>query len=196
MHERLARLRHGRGVSPIIAMILLVAIVVVLAAVLYVLVIGVVHGPGEVPLGTAFYAGPAGKLVGTSSSNAYCQTNHYCYSVPIDSAEQGLTISNVGFTVDTASGTPHVVTKNYARIALVSGVGTVLAYTEVSNKQAFVVTSWAKLSSGVTDQTPLTTELTIWVQFGATATSPYGTGLSLAALGQNGYSGVVSIALP
>ena len=45
--ERSWRKAQKRAVSPIIATILLVAITVVLAAVLYVLISGLTHGPGS-----------------------------------------------------------------------------------------------------------------------------------------------------
>ncbi|MGC8656610.1 MAG: archaellin/type IV pilin N-terminal domain-containing protein, partial [Thermoplasmata archaeon] len=39
--------RKKKGVSPVIATILMVAITVVLAGVLYVMVMGLMHGPGS-----------------------------------------------------------------------------------------------------------------------------------------------------
>src|ERR1700674_1338883 len=55
--ERRWRKNGKRGVSPIIATILLVAITVVLAAVLYILISGLTKGPGNTPLGTALTLG-------------------------------------------------------------------------------------------------------------------------------------------
>ena len=48
------RKARKRGVSPIIATILLVAITVVLAAVLYVLISGLTKGPGSAPITGAY----------------------------------------------------------------------------------------------------------------------------------------------
>ena len=56
-NKRSWRKARKRAVSPIIATILLVAITVVLAAVLYVLISGLTHGPGNAPIGSAFAAG-------------------------------------------------------------------------------------------------------------------------------------------
>lgn len=66
------RWRWGRtrGVSEILATILLVAIGIVLAAVLYVLVVGVAHGPGNVPIGSAFAAGNPRSSNGVSSAGS------------------------------------------------------------------------------------------------------------------------------
>ena len=58
-NKRSWRKARKRAVSPIIATILLVAITVVLAAVLYVLISGLTHGPGNTPIGSAFTAGNA-----------------------------------------------------------------------------------------------------------------------------------------
>jgi flagellin-like protein len=195
---RTFRRRRGRsGVSPIIAMILLVAIVVVLAAVLYVLVGGLVHtNASAVPLGTAFYAGPAGKFIGTTASKSYCEANHYCYSVPIDEVGKGLVIGNLNFRVLESTGAIHVVAANYAMIAIVDSTSAVIASTEVSKKASFVVTDWTTYSKGQSANTLVTDTQVIWVQFGSTSTSPFGEGMTLQVLGANGYSGSVSISLP
>ena len=55
--ERRWRKKGRRGVSPIIATILLVAITVVLAAVLYILISGLTKAPGNTPLGSALAVG-------------------------------------------------------------------------------------------------------------------------------------------
>jgi hypothetical protein len=178
-------------------MILLVAMVVVLAAVLYVLVAGLVHtNVSAVPLGTAFYAGPAGKFVGTTASKSYCAANHYCYSVPIDQVGNGLVIGDLNFRVLESTGAIHVVSKNYAMISLVDASSTLIASTEVSKNAAFVVTDWTTYSKGETASTPVTDTQVIWVQFGDTTSSPFGEGMTLQVLGANGYSGSVSISLP
>ncbi len=57
VNARSWRKARKRAVSPIIATILLVAITVVLAAVLYVLISGLTHGPGNTPIGSAFAIG-------------------------------------------------------------------------------------------------------------------------------------------
>jgi len=181
----------------VIAIILLVAITVVLAAVLYVLVAGLVHtGTAAVPLGTAFYAGPAGQFTGTKTTKSYCESGHFCYSVPIDQVGSGLVLGNLNFRVIESTGSIHVVSANYAMISIVNESGTVVAYTEVSKNTAFVVTDWEKYTKGDTYATPLTDSQVIWVQFGNTKTSPFDQGMSLQVLGSDGYSGSVTVSLP
>jgi flagellin-like protein len=197
MARRSGRRRTGpRGISPIIAMVLLVAIVVVLAAVLYVMVSGFGHTSSSVPLGTAFYGGPAAQEKGTSASKAYCQANHYCYEVPIDEVGNGLKLGDLNFKVVSTTGAVHVVSGRTAQLAIVATSSSVLAYSQVKSNQPYVVTSWTKLESGTTSSTPITTLMTIWVQFGNTKTSPFGQGYSLDVLGVDAYSGSVAIALP
>ena len=67
-NERSWRKARKRGVSPIIATILLVAITVVLAAVLYVLISGLTGGGvGSKPIGTAITVGPNPSPAATSA---------------------------------------------------------------------------------------------------------------------------------
>jgi len=84
------RKKSKRGVSPIIATILLVAITVVLAAVLYILISGLTKGPGNTPIGTALALGQI--------KEAQKGTNNW-YNVSIASAGGGLTLSNMVFQV-------------------------------------------------------------------------------------------------
>ena len=80
-NERSWRKARKRGVSPIIATILLVAITVVLAAVLYVLISGLTGGGvGSKPIGTAFNAGNA-LLTSPTTAAAFTATA----GVPCDS---------------------------------------------------------------------------------------------------------------
>ena len=95
-----------RGVSPIIATILLVAITVVLAAVLYVLISGLTRGPGNTPLGTAFAWGSQ-KNVTTPSGGTLptgcALTAHSCYSIEIASASN-LGTSDLNFALRGPTG--------------------------------------------------------------------------------------------
>jgi len=189
---------HGRGkaVSPIIAMILLVAITVVLAAVLYVMITGLANTTTTKPLGSAFYAGPASQTVGTAQTNAYCQTKHYCYSVAIDEVGQGLTFGDLNFVVHSATGSVHIVTQNFAQISVVNDKNAVQAFSKIAKNGAFEVTAWQTYSAGTTVGTPLSDLQTIWIQFGNTKTSPFGLGETLEVIGTGSFSGSVVIGLP
>ncbi len=89
------RKKSKRGVSPIIATILLVAITVVLAAVLYILISGLTKGPGNTPLGTALtLSKPAENVAGA---------NHY-YNLTVQAAGGGLIMNNLNFQVQGTGG--------------------------------------------------------------------------------------------
>ena len=83
------RRANKKGVSPIIATILLVAITVVLAAVLYVLISGLTRGPGNTPLGSAMAVGSS--TAGTSYLAAGGCGTATCYPqiISIQSARLG-----------------------------------------------------------------------------------------------------------
>ncbi|HTP53976.1 MAG TPA: archaellin/type IV pilin N-terminal domain-containing protein [Thermoplasmata archaeon] len=188
--------RAQRAVSPIIATILLVAIAVVLAAVLYALVAGFAHPVEKVPLGSAFYAGPANAVAGSTQTSGYCQASHYCYAIPVDLAQQGIAFGDLNFLVLTVSGTVHIVTQNSAQLSIVTDTNTVAADSKISKNGAFEVTSWQKFAHGLSGSTPLAPTYTLWVQFGNTKTSPYGQGMTLEVVGAGGFSGSLGIMLP
>ena len=87
------RTNRKRGVSPIIATILLVAITVVLAAVLYILVTGLVHTSSSAPFNV-------GMTSATPSTQA---TNNYWEVIPL-SPTTGLTTAMFGLTVHNVNG--------------------------------------------------------------------------------------------
>jgi len=96
---RLWRRKRQRGVSPIIATILLVAITVVLAAVLYILISGLTKGPGSTPIGSALAVGTINEA--TSGSGA---SQKWYYNTTIQTASGGMTWSNMIFQIQTPSG--------------------------------------------------------------------------------------------
>src|SRR5579859_2382502 len=95
MSQRRWRKKSKRGVSPIIATILLVAITVVLAAVLYILISGLTKGPGNTPLGTAL-------ALSSPTENSKGTTNYYNFSVA--SAGGGLLLNNLQFQIVSTGG--------------------------------------------------------------------------------------------
>jgi flagellin-like protein len=96
MNRDWRRKRRQRGVSPIIATILLVAITVVLAAVLYILISGLTKGPGNTPIGTALALAPPKE----AAAGAGATTNHW-YNFSVQSASSGLTMNSMNFQVQT-----------------------------------------------------------------------------------------------
>ena len=97
--QRQWRKKAKRGVSPIIATILLVAITVVLAAVLYILISGLTKGPGNTPLGTSLALGTPSE----AQKGAGATTNNW-YNFTVQSAGGGIILNNIQFQVVTATG--------------------------------------------------------------------------------------------
>src|SRR5580658_5028567 len=113
--ERSWRKARKRGVSPIIATILLVAITVVLAAVLYVLVAGLTHGPGTTPIGSAFATGhPTGgtcaagsaQTLGAAPITGGCKAGDFTYTLTVETST--VSMGSVLFEVRTGSGTVYM----------------------------------------------------------------------------------------
>ena len=91
---RVWRKKRLRGVSPIIATILLVAITVVLAAVLYVLVSGLTHTGASTPYNVGF----------TSATPSNPAANNYWEVIPV-SPTTGLTTAMFSLSVQSISHT-------------------------------------------------------------------------------------------
>jgi len=176
------RKARKRAVSPIIATILLVAITVVLAAVLYVLITGLTTGgASSVPIGTTFaYGTPA------QSSNPNCGTNPIagsCYAVGVQSAGSSATTSNINFAVQ-SSGTGV----GFGTVQVLSITGAVLAtYTSSTGK-------WAP-ATGQTLPLSFSSTQTLLVTSSAVATVSI-QGDSLVAIGVGSVSGTTSVVLP
>ena len=115
-NQRRWRKKTKRGVSPIIATILLVAITVVLAAVLYILISGLTKGPGNTPLGTALALGSPGE--------AQKGANNW-YNFSVASAGGGLLANNLNFQVQSATGS--ITTPTGWTMNVVSLTGTTVA---------------------------------------------------------------------
>lgn len=172
--ERSWRKARKRGVSPIIATILLVAITVVLAAVLYVLISGLTKGPGSTPIGSAFGFGTAQQ----TTAPGKCTAGHVCYSIGIASASSSVTTGTTSFALQ-AGGTPV----SFGTLYLVNLSGSVLA--------KFVGGAW----TGVNATLPVTfasTMTLIYDSGGATSIS----GDSLVAAGTGSLQGTTSTTLP
>jgi archaeal type IV pilus assembly protein PilA len=206
--ERSWRKARKRGVSPIIATILLVAITVVLAAVLYVLISGLTRGPGNTPLGSAFAAGSANLItVPSTGTGVGCSTpaagTEYCYTLTIEQASTGLTLSSIGFEVRTTAGTAFAVKS--ISISSVSSTSTVTTLPvtcagPVCNGGSGT-TSWTYGTTGIcaagacgagTQISSAT--MNIVIDMGTT--SPTGNGYTLVGLAQGSYSGTVTATLP
>ncbi len=169
-HPRWGR-KSKRAVSPIIATILLVAITVVLAAVLYILISGLTKGPGNTPLGSALAVGSASEGVNGSANT---------FTFAVVSASGGLTLNNLQFQVQNPSGGVVSLTGPTLIVTGLTGSG-VASYNmatgqwsaggtlSVSNAMHFVLQTTSSLS---------------------------GKGYTLVVLGSGSFSGQVAAAIP
>ena len=198
--ERSWRKGRKRAVSPIIATILLVAITVVLAAVLYVLISGLTHGTGTAPVGSAFAAGNAvagnsgytgsasACTTSTSALASAIKTGDWTYTLTVESSS--LTFGSLGMEVKSSGGTIATGTGGFY---IVNTAGNVVA----CGTGSFAQTSWAYstvTTPGVTASTPLTTLYTIVIDTGSSAAiNPWaGQGYSFIGVGVGSYSGTTS----
>jgi flagellin-like protein len=207
--------RHGlhssRAVSDIIAVILLVAITVVLAAILYVLIAGLTHGPGSTPIGSAFEAAhpissdSLGNGGGADSCAAATPTSiasaivpgHWTYTMTVESST--VTFGSVLFQVKTGGGTVadpagaggfFVVNLNGSVVACDLPVPANGGLSMGANSQFTFIAA-----SGLTPVSPLSNLYTIVIDMGTT--SPVGVGYTFDAIGQGSYSGTTTpLSLP
>jgi len=200
--ERSWRKARKRGVSPIIATILLVAITVVLAAVLYVLISGLTHGPGNTPIGTAFSAGNAVSSVcasGATYATNGCKAGDYVYTLTVETATASF--SSVLFEVKTGTGAVlvaasvggfTVTTVSGAIAAQMTTASTTLAMTST-----FGTYGASPICNGAAcgPSTTFSSIYSIVIDMGTG--NPTGQGYSFVAVGTGSYSGTTSpLALP
>ncbi len=202
-NERSWRKARKRGVSPIIATILLVAITVVLAAVLYVLISGLTGGGvGSKPIGSAFTAG--NPVLSTSATgNTYaangCKAADYCYTLTVESASN--TFGTVLFEVKTATGAIDTAA-SVGGFSVMNVGGVVVAQMTTASTALAMTTTFGTFSAVATacngnacsPSTPFSSVYTIVIDMGTG--NPAGTGLSFVTVGTAGYSGTTSVALP
>ncbi len=175
-------MRSPRGVSPIIATILLVAITVVLAALLYLLVSGfLAHGATLPPLSTALGFGAAVQQTSSPSNSNWCAVGHQCWKTTIAFAADGLTAAQISMTVRASGG---------------SGVGNASLYIVELNGTGWLgstnpATSWTPGGDGtLTATTALSASMDIWVDSGKT-TGAFGASNTLTAYGVSSFSSQV-----
>jgi len=204
-NERSWRKARKRGVSPIIATILLVAITVVLAAVLYVLISGLTGGGvGSKPIGTAFAAGNpiAGTCGGTHTTFATngCKAGDYLYNLTIETT--GATFSNVLWEVKTSTGGIYALA-SAGGFSIMNIAGVPVAQAAIAAAAGMAMTSpFSSFSSSATacngvscgSSTPFSSIYTITLDMGTS--NPVGQGFSFVTVGTGGYSGTTALALP
>ncbi|MCI4351339.1 MAG: type IV pilin [Thermoplasmata archaeon] len=160
-----------RAVSPIIATILLVAITVVLAAVLYILISGLTKGPGNTPIGTAL---AVGTPVGATNKWAHW------YNASVASAGGGITMGATNWQFVTATGSIVSPAANWTLNVLSITATVVGTYNLVTG-------IWTLGST-----TPLTSQMQISIYSANTILS----GDHAIVSGSGSYSGSISVNIP
>jgi flagellin-like protein len=202
MSERGWRKARSRAVSPIIATILLVAITVVLAAVLYVLISGLTHGPGSTPIGSALAVGrvtagtcaaSSAQTLGAAAITGGCKAGDFVYTLTIESST--VAFGSVLFEVKMSSGGAFSGGGASSSFAVLDTAGHVAAIT-VTGATIAMTSTWSGYGLTTTTPTykattPLTNLYTIVID-GGSSTSLTGQGLTLVTLGTGSFSGATS----
>jgi flagellin-like protein len=205
--ERSWRKARKRAVSPIIATILLVAITVVLAAVLYVLISGLTHGPGSTPIGSAFTTGHvlsgtcgagSAQTLGAAAITGGCKAGDFIYTLTVETST--VTFGSVLFEVKSASGgvdTNGGASSSFAVLDVTSHVAAI----SVTGATIAMTAKWPGYGLTTTtptykDSTPLTNLFVIVID-GGSATPTTGQGLTFVVQGTGSFSGATApVSLP
>jgi len=171
--KRSWRKGRKRGVSPIIATILLVAITVVLAAVLYILISGLTKGPGNTPLGTSL---ALNKPSETSKS-----TNNW-YNFSVQSAGGGIVLNDINFQVVTSTG--GIISPGASWTLSVLNLGGTVIGT-----YAFASATWT-----LGGTTPIASSQTIVLNAVSTSLSAQGDNLNV--IGTGSFQGSITVSIP
>jgi hypothetical protein len=203
--QRRYRRRGRQAVSDIVATILLVAIGVVLAAVMYVLVVGLNHGPNSAPLGANFSWGNPVNVTPSGSSPEGCGAsgtpNAFCYSVEI--AGSAVSTSNFALSLRTSGGSTVAWPNGGTSPAgCTAGSGcqatpTVSQIVLLSPTAAAPVATYSTTTAGWTAASGYAGSVSggYTVVIYLVGTSAVNAGLSgdqLVAVGSSGYSGIVT----
>jgi len=173
--------RKKKGVSPVIATILMVAITVVLAGVLYVMVMGLMHGPGSPPNAIGF--GSVGQPTPDGKT-----TPGLVETVQIASASSGLYLSSVGFKVLTSSGTAATLLSNPANPIYTTAAGVSYTFNPSTG-------TWSGPSSGSTPASQVLINSGASVTVAVSTSSSNLAGYTLEAYGVGSASVSGSVAL-
>ncbi len=195
VNARSWRKARKRAVSPIIATILLVAITVVLAAVLYVLISGLTHGPGNTPIGSAFAIGApiSGTCTALQVTAKVCETaGDQIFTFSIE--QSTITLGSVEFEVKGPSGTALAAGGFAGGFAIQTITGVSVAQYSVATTVALAMTgTWTVFGAGYSTSTPIATTMSFVVDSGTTpALWTPGQGNTVIGLGIGSYSGTTS----
>lgn len=164
-----------RGVSPIIATILLVAITVVLAAVLYILISGLTKGPGNQPIGTSLAIGTA---------NEAAKGTNFWYNFTIESAGSSIQWSNVQLQISNTAGIVTAGITSYTVLSISNAV--------IVSSNGATETAWTNGAAG-TSATLISSTQTVSV---LTTVNLASSGAQLNALGVGSFAGTTHANIP
>jgi flagellin-like protein len=191
-NERSWRRKNRRAVSPIIATILLVAITVVLAAVLYILIQQYTKAGAATPLGTSFSFG--------SSTDSASGANNY-YNMTIESAAPTLNFGDLLWQLKSPTGSVFVTGVSVSivnSLGTVEGafcIGTITTGGVICGGTSTWVYHGSNCNAPAFSSVCSSTSLISTASFISVAVTPLATSLSgytLYALGQSAYGGTVS----
>lgn len=174
-----SRRGRRRGVSDIVATILLVAITVVLAALLYVFVLHYTSSGSSTPvLGSALSLATPQEEVAKSSVVAACSaTPCNFYNMSVQSAAKGLELHNLAFEVEGQNG---------SRFAPTGGV-------VVLNQTAHIVSTYGFATGWATNSTMHVTDL-LTISLYTSGASPQSlSGDTFIVNGLSGFSGSIQV---
>jgi FlaG/FlaF family flagellin (archaellin) len=191
--------RRSRGVSDLVAAILIVAIGVVLAAILFVLVSGLTSGPTTAPLGADFAWGQENNVTGSTIAGCGASggaTHAFCYTIAI--SVSSVSTSNFVVVLRNLTGISTVLPSGVAvSIDLVSptvsSVGCAAPGTTAPGCVAYASAGFGSTWSNQGSFTGgVTSGFTLVIFSAGTATADGGMfGLVVSAVGTSGYSGNV-----
>jgi len=187
------RKSRKRGVSPIIATILLVAITVVLAAVLYVLISGLTKTGATTPYAMGFAIQSPGGVIGPINT----PSTYYITLTVAPTA--GLTTGLVGFSVLNAASVSQTVTTaaagctNGATLATVTGSAGCLGTASTGWYAVLILNSGSGSTVAGTYNAPSAGAAGGWYNLGAVTTVPITSSYTIivvseAAFDNNGYT--------
>jgi flagellin-like protein len=174
--------REGRAVSDIIATILLVAITVVLAAVLYILISGLATGPSSTPVG-------AGVSFGGVTESTNPSGPQWNYTASVQTTTSSLTWSDLLFQV--RNGASAVITTGPTTVGIAGTNGCALATF------TFTTQAWSASGATCTGTTGGSALVLTGESFQLRSTVDLNNqGNSLTIIGQGSFSGQTTLNLP
>jgi flagellin-like protein len=184
-----------RAVSPIIATILLVAITVVLASVLYVLVAGLTHGTVTPPIEESFLISTplAGQCWTAGVTNHICGTKgDQLFNLTVQLATS-VTFGDILLEVKTPANSVYKNTLAAGFAIMQAGVATPVAYYSIAASAGLAMTKSFTLGAGYSLSSRITTSMWVVVGTGTAATSwTPGQGNFVTVLGTGHFSGSTS----